>query len=158
MRDKLQKAIDLARKTGDRLIIYDSAKAQEAYVLMTLDQYEKIALGHQATSNLTEEELLDKINRDIAVWKNEQLERNITKISKEDFLSNFSEKGPDIIPDELMYYENINELEDNISPFQAPKEKTEEKRKQAKSHWGIPTDRKKAAEEVVENKENFINF
>src|SRR3989339_1858750 len=72
MSNQLQKAIKLAKKTGDRLIIFDSGKTDNAYVVMSLDEYEKLIVGGSEVRGLTEDELLDKINRDIAIWKSEQ--------------------------------------------------------------------------------------
>lgn len=44
----------------------------EPFVLMSLPEYERLALGRASVADLTENELLDKINRDIAVWKSQQ--------------------------------------------------------------------------------------
>src|SRR3989338_2085410 len=72
MQDQLQKAINLIKKTGDRLIIFDSAKPDNVFVVQTLKDYENLVLGKSEVRGLTEDELLDKINRDIAIWKSEQ--------------------------------------------------------------------------------------
>lgn len=111
MPSQLKKAIKLVKKTGDRLIVFESPESEEAYVVMDLGQYEDIIdccsndcgddceCGHDYSDDdepeinldlpeedfepenfdyasevkgLTEEELLDKINRDIALWKENQ--------------------------------------------------------------------------------------
>ena len=71
MQDQLQRAINLSKKTGDKLIIFDSAKAEEACVVLPLEDYENLVLKMSEIKNLTEDELLDKVNCDIAIWKNE---------------------------------------------------------------------------------------
>ena len=97
LNDSLSKIIELLHKTGDRCIILDRDKS--AFVIMSLKDYEKLILNKSQIQGLTEEELLDKINREIAVWKSEQdeetlkhfdlysgldLEPRIEKIKRED--------------------------------------------------------------------------
>lgn len=77
MQNQLQKAIELVKKTGDKIIIFDSLNSNSAYVVMSLKDYEKLVLGRSEVRGLTEDELLDKINRDIAIWKSDQNEDNI---------------------------------------------------------------------------------
>ena len=96
---------------------------------------------------MTEDELLDKINRDIAIWKSEQdWQENKANLGKkeEDFI--LPDNKPNIIED----YSIGNIL----------KNKKEEKGK-AKSHWAIPIERKKGAEEIIEEDRQYledINF
>ncbi len=71
MSNQLQRVINLAKKTGDRVIVFDSVNPENTYVVMGLDEYEKILIGKNEVRGLTEEQLLDKINRDIAIWKTE---------------------------------------------------------------------------------------
>ena len=72
MQNQLQKAIDLVKKTGDRIIVFDSARSENVYVIMNIKDYENLVLGKSEVRGLTEDELLDKINRDIAIWKSDQ--------------------------------------------------------------------------------------
>ena len=78
MSSALQKVLHLISKTGDRCIIINPDGA-DAYAIMSLSEYERIALGRSEVSDLTEDELLDKINRDIAVWKSQQSNEQQTK-------------------------------------------------------------------------------
>jgi len=100
--EQLKKILELVKKTGDRVVIYDGAQPDDSYVLMDLDAY--AALADQtgkpapvrpatpaqpratapapqnipspsipvAPANLTEEDLTDKINREILMWKNKE--------------------------------------------------------------------------------------
>ena len=68
---RLQKILRLVKKTGDKIIVM-SEREDADFLLMSLDEYEKIIDNTNSVKNLTEEELLDKINRDIALWKNAQ--------------------------------------------------------------------------------------
>lgn len=152
MRDKLQRALDLSRKTGDRVIVFDSINSNDPYVIIGLDEYEKIVIGRSEVRDLTEEELLDKINRDIAIWKSDnedsELERkSINQIKKtQEKLDNF-DCLEDLEEDENTYYYD----EAEISPLDMIKDiekdiGTEEK---SKNIWKIPGDIKKSAEEIM---------
>ena len=84
MNNQLQKAIRIIKKTGDRLIVINENN-NDSYVIMNLDEYEGIVRAlpesrrggdvikkDENISVLTEEKLVDKINRDIALWKSQQ--------------------------------------------------------------------------------------
>lgn len=68
--NQLQSVIELIEKTGDKAIVLE--KGKPAYVMMRLKDYEGLILGKAGVRGLTEEELLDKINREIAIWKSSQ--------------------------------------------------------------------------------------
>ncbi len=129
MQDQLQKAINLAKKTGDKLIIFDSAKPDNVYVVLSLKDYENLVLGKSEVRGLTEDELLDKINRDIAIWKSEQtMEENV-----DSGLDHFS----------------------GLSAGAEPEPAHEKIIKKAKS-WSIPLRRKKNAEEIIEEDRQYL--
>ena len=124
----MQKAINLSKKTGDRLIVFDSAKPDSIFVVMSVKDYENLVLGKSEVRGLTEDELLDKINRDIAIWKSEQdLEQNV-----------------EVIPD---YFKELPTVE-----------KIEEKRikKSNNNWWSIPPKRKMQAEEIIEEDRQYL--
>lgn len=131
MQNQLQQAINLAKKTGDRLIVFDSAQADEAYVVLTLRDYENLVLGKSEVRSLTEDELLDKINRDIAIWK-----------SKQDFNGSLGD---------LENPQTENFPEDNDRP-----ESIERIIKKAKRGWTIPPTRKVNAEEIIEEDRQYL--
>ena len=88
-KNQLQQAINLARITGDNVIVVDGGNVNKTYVIMNLDEYEKIVLGKNKIKSLTEDELLNKINRDIAVWKNDnELDKEKSWESVGDILNN----------------------------------------------------------------------
>lgn len=83
----LERFLNLAKKTGDRLIVYDS-QTEQGTVLLNIDEYEELLEKNDPTPwedfedvrDLSEGELIDKINRDIAIWRSsreldEQFER-----------------------------------------------------------------------------------
>ena len=136
MYHQLQKAINLAKKTGDRLLIFDPKNVESIFAVMSLDEYEKLVIGKSEVRDLTEDELLDKINRDIAIWKSEQdLEKNTEKREN---------AAIDLWP-AYEYKEN--------GGF---KKLSEIKTKMNKDHWRIPKERKLGAEEIIEEDRQYL--
>lgn len=66
----IKKAIDLVKKTGDKMVVVD--ENDFACVMMSVGDYEDLLVAHSGVAGLTEDELLDKINREIAIWKSNQ--------------------------------------------------------------------------------------
>jgi len=77
----MDKVLDLAAKTGDKVIVLSDY--HDPYVIMTIKEYEALLHGPSSVKDLSEDELLSKINRDIAVWKASQ--ENLDDYSLEDF-------------------------------------------------------------------------
>ena len=107
MRSQLERAINLAAKTGDKIIVVDEFNDRSS-VVMNLDEYEKLIKGQNKerinVKNLTEEELLDKINRDIVSWKDANSEKkfyeDLEEDDDDDFVSPFADDSDDEITDE----------------------------------------------------------
>ncbi|MFA6306951.1 MAG: hypothetical protein WCV70_03420 [Patescibacteria group bacterium] len=127
MQDQLQKAINLAKKTGDKLIVFDSSKPENVFVVLSLKDYENLVLGKSEVRGLTEDELLDKINRDIAIWKSDQSEA-----------------------------ENIETIPDYFKELPAKEERFEKTVKKSGSSWSIPSRRKLNAEEIIEEDRQYL--
>jgi uncharacterized protein YnzC (UPF0291/DUF896 family) len=79
MREQLKKAIALAKKTKSSVIMFDAENPQDTFVLLDLDQYEKMIEKKiekvnlvKEKNDLTEDNLADKINREISLWKNQE--------------------------------------------------------------------------------------
>ena len=137
MDNQLEKALRLARKNNDRLIIYDSANPGNALAVIPLDEYEKKSHEPREIRDLTEQELLDKINRDIAIWKNEQ---NI--VDSED------DEG---------FFKLLVSIIDRMWPDDSePENLAVEEEKRPKPRWSIPDSRKKDAEEVIEEDTQYL--
>lgn len=73
MNKELQTLSRIIKKTRDKIIVVNE-KGEPQFVMMDISDYEKIIENQAKVKDLTEEELLSKINRDIAIWKNEQKE------------------------------------------------------------------------------------
>ncbi len=69
---QLNRVINLVKRTGEKTVIMDN-ESDAVMMLMDLGAYEKMldhAPGRESgVEKLTEEELLEKINRDVAVWR-----------------------------------------------------------------------------------------
>lgn len=65
---QINRVIKLVRRTGDKAVIMDN-ESDSVMMLMDLDAYEKILENSGRVETLTEEELMDRINRDVAVWR-----------------------------------------------------------------------------------------
>ncbi|MFA6393669.1 MAG: hypothetical protein WCW25_02245 [Patescibacteria group bacterium] len=123
MQNQLQRAMEIAKKTGDRLIVFDNAKSSDPYVVLCLDEYERLAIKRADVRGLTEDELLDKINRDIAVWKSEREFFN-EYLKREDYEADYADEAEDdecedeeleeelyFEPEEYKLYERAREYE-----------------------------------------------
>ena len=73
----IKKILDLIRKTGDRYIFED--EQGEIFVILPVSDYENIVLKNSQVKSLSEEELLNKINKDVALWKAGQEEESINQ-------------------------------------------------------------------------------
>ena len=145
MSEELHKAIELARRTGDRLIIFDKSISSEPYVVMSMREYEKLATNRQFLLDLTEEELLDKINRDIAAWKSQEERQAHDLHEGRDFFANLSDKISNPMT-------SVKEVVDEMPDFG----ETREEIKKKASPWSIPSEIKEAAEEVIEEDRQYL--
>ncbi|MEK7681024.1 MAG: hypothetical protein AAB348_03195 [Patescibacteria group bacterium] len=80
---QLNRVIKLLRRTGEKVMVMDD-ESDEVMMLMNLTDYEKMLSGSRGIEKMTEEELLEKINRDIAIWRssNEKDEADIEEPEK----------------------------------------------------------------------------
>jgi hypothetical protein len=122
MRSQLERAINLSARTGDKIIVVDEFNDRSS-VVMSLDDYEMLLKGRNKggsrVGNLTEEELLDKINHDIISWKDANSDRNFS--SEIPSLHNsWVHEDNDDLEDELDFDEDIDDEESDFaktSPF-----------------------------------------
>lgn len=69
----LEQLIELARKTGDRLIIHDPQGGRDL-VVMDVAQYKQLLRGSEKIADMDERDFVQKLQRDIAVWESNQEE------------------------------------------------------------------------------------
>lgn len=64
----MKQVMECVARTGGTVIVVEG---ERALAVMDFYQYRNAVIAHQDIVGLTEEELLDKINRTIAIWKQE---------------------------------------------------------------------------------------
>lgn len=71
---QINRVMKLVKKTGDKVVLMDN-ESDAVMMLMDIDAYEKLLTVSQPVEvtprieHLTEEELMEKINKDVAVWR-----------------------------------------------------------------------------------------
>ena len=65
---QLNRALELARRTGDKFLIFDR-ETDEIFTLLGLEDYENLLSGREPVESLSEREMLDRVNRELANWR-----------------------------------------------------------------------------------------
>ena len=81
---KLKEALEML---GGKAVLEDQ---NQYYILLTLKEFKKI--NQSSIEGLTKQELVDKINNDIASWKVMQEEKNSAEINLDEVLEEKSEE------------------------------------------------------------------
>ena len=123
MTEEFKKVLNLVKRSGDKLVLFDTA-SDTAFMLLPLSEYEKTLAGGSSVRGLTEEELLAKINRDISTWREtqklEQVSDNNNEMSMPEAMSKLSDlndsKIEEMPPVETYQFEPVEEL---VLPAQA---------------------------------------
>jgi len=84
----LKRILDLIKKTGDKYIFEDDNG--DTFAVLALEDYENYIFRNNQLKNLSEDELLNKINKDIAIWK----------ASQEDKIVDLAPSGQDLLAEE----------------------------------------------------------
>ncbi|EKE14573.1 MAG: hypothetical protein ACD_12C00414G0001 [uncultured bacterium] len=116
MKSGLKRILNLIAKTGDRLIVSEADFANP-YVVMSLEDYEYlVSLEFSEEENfslgeMSESDLLEKINHDIAIWKAQQ--KIVPNIAEEVNLENepIEAAEEDLFLDESMKEDGKDSLE-----------------------------------------------
>ncbi|MFA5359114.1 MAG: hypothetical protein WC310_04855 [Patescibacteria group bacterium] len=117
MTNEFRKALDLIKKTGDKLVFFDAAN-DSSFVVLPIDDYQKLLLVESTVEGLTEEGLLAKINRDIARWREEQ-QSNKIGISEEEIIGSLADKNEEGRDDDKKdITKAIDETNDDIYQFE----------------------------------------
>lgn len=102
MQKIFERLFNLIKKTGDKVVFYDSMK-NEAYVMMRMEDYEKIMNGDRGQPTLTNYQApdkIEKINQDIALWSEEIK----NKENKEDVAPSVGEESKSENEEESQFY------------------------------------------------------
>lgn len=110
---RLKKILEIAKRTGDRVVVLDSDSPDNSFVVMGIDRYlssgeagennlDTIAESengekddededekkpenreeNESQENLTEEDLTDRINQEISMWKNQDKSSTLSEEDK----------------------------------------------------------------------------
>jgi|GEM_PF-1665380 len=80
---QIERVINLIRRTGDRCILMDN-HSEDVLVMMQLGEYEKLLDGDSDKKSLvdmSEREMMDKMNREIAYWRSVHVNEDVEKDS-----------------------------------------------------------------------------
>jgi len=96
MNEKLEHFINLIAKTGDKLLVYDRHNPDNSFVVVSMNEYERLTATTDTVKGLTEDELIDKINRDIAIWKNGQVQGSEFSDFSQEYTENQVTEEPEV--------------------------------------------------------------
>lgn len=150
MNNYLKQALNLARRTGDRVIVYDSAKNERPMVIMDIDSYEEMfdefsGLDEEGPDDFdfNSEFDFEDVDSDLEPFIDApdkpmvDIDRPITDL---DDFENCIEPLPEFAES------NNNGTDTGFDP-----DTVEEKKK--RPNWSIPRDRKAAATEVLNDED-----
>lgn len=63
MSKQLKQVINLSKKTGDRIIVFDNSEPDDSFVLMSLNQYEGL-IKESKNQILTDKKIIDNIKEE----------------------------------------------------------------------------------------------
>jgi len=76
-----QELKEVMEKAGGKYIVIEKDKPR--YIVMSWEEYKKSIENYPGIESLTEEELIDKINSDIAAWRESQADKTKELITDE---------------------------------------------------------------------------
>ena len=119
---QLDRVLKLIKRTGERCVIFDR-ESDSGSVLLGLDEYERFLDGGDRMSEMTEKDMLGKINRDIAMWRDQHQEFEIPERPTEWVADELEEDLEDVEAEEfLKSEENDEEEEGEESNIEVPVE------------------------------------
>lgn len=142
MDQQLDKIIKIIRRTGDKVVVL---KDDTEFIVLSLDDYYRLIQGDHPLSQLSESQMLDKINRDIAVWRESQQELSSAK-GELDFLDEPS--SPRYDSADLSVQTALDELTGNIFS-QGAKDSLPSKQPPASPSFDWPRDKDMEDEDIA---------
>lgn len=90
---QLDRALRLVKRTGDKLLVADR-DSDEVFAIMNLDDYENLLAGEAVWDEMSEEDMMNKVNRDIASWRSHHQTEDWDDLTKEDDWTAPAEAAP----------------------------------------------------------------
>ncbi|HOZ36401.1 MAG TPA: hypothetical protein PLR18_01045 [bacterium] len=107
MKNQLDKIIYFVKNTGDKVIVL---KDNSEFIIMPLDDYEGLFRHKKELAALSEEEMLSRVNREIALWRESQKICVGEVIPPEEKNINFYPSAR--LRDDNFYYNHLDEAVD----------------------------------------------
>ncbi len=133
MESNIKRIIKLIQKTGDRFIVMDSADVNP-YVIMSFNDYERLLDMPTEVGEMSETELLEKINKEIALWRSGQ-EKKEEKEEANLWPRNVVKKEPTIKKTVILEPININNVEPEMAENSESKEEEKEGNEEDKYYF-----------------------
>jgi len=116
MNNNLDRVLDLIKKTGDKAIIVP--EFSDPYVIMPIDQYEQIVSVKVNYAEMTEQEILSRVNREISLWKQSQRELGFNPDM--DFIHNINNIDSNDIDEDDDFFSDEDDYNDNYNYEEVP--------------------------------------
>ncbi|MDA3802808.1 MAG: hypothetical protein PF488_02825 [Patescibacteria group bacterium] len=141
----LKKLFQLTKKSGDKLVVYDSVAPENSFVMLDINSYEKLV-----DSSFEQGEEPKNIDKQKQLNRSEEIEDNIEKKKKEKKENEKVEKNPKNEDNQDLTEENLTDrINREISMWKSGNEmdflSEEDKNKKP---WNIPSSVKKKAKEI----------
>lgn len=128
MTERLQRILSLSKRTGDTVVVHDPTEPHDL-VILPFDQYETLVSSEREYGDcdeylleeMSERELIDKINRDIGIWRSYQElnERDRTAAMIEEQLT--EEPLPDPFEEDFSHRSDWHRVSDLIETHRKKK-------------------------------------
>ncbi len=109
--NQFSKLLLLIRRTGDRAVVPDS-ESDELFVVMDSGNYERLLSHTKSVRGLNENEMMEKINRDISLWR---AQNNSDSLEWYEGSDDGYDRDNDLASDKNYFADDFNELDDEIS-------------------------------------------
>jgi len=112
----LDKVLDLIKKTGDKAIVMP--EFSDPYVIVPIDHYEQMISDKVNYAEMTEQEILSRVNREISLWKQSQRELGFNPDM--DFIHNINNIDSNDIDEDDDFFSDEDDYNDNYNYEEVP--------------------------------------
>jgi hypothetical protein len=98
---ELSDILNLLDSSGGKYVVVEDGKPK--YAIMDMEEYKKMAINQDSLSSLSKDDLIKKINKDIALWHETQNEESVEE--------NLIDARDNLNDDTQYYYEIDREVE-----------------------------------------------
>ena len=114
--NQFNRLLNLIRRTGDRLVVLDK-DSDTSLVMMDIGEYEKMLDGGTKLEEMSDSDILDKINREVAIWREKNMANEVSEAMEDDLEHLEPESSvhttPKEVSEEPQYIENLANVSQN---------------------------------------------